>query len=139
MGNEIVTGMTIKLNAVFGEEYDIFTEPVEQGLGDRCFFITSLKPQQTPMIGRRKFRVYPFDIAYLSDFGEEDRLAVLDKLMDEMEFITLADGTVMHGTGMNAEMEDGILHFCVSYNTFVYVPDRDDSEPMENLHIEMKG
>ena len=139
MGNDIITGMTIKLRAAFGEGYDIFVEPVEQGLSDRCFLVSSLKPQQTPMIGRRRFRSYPFDIAYLSDFGEEDRMTVLDKLMEEMEFITLQDGTVMHGTGMNAETEDGILHFFVSYNTFVYIPDRDDSELMETIHIEMKG
>ena len=139
MGNDVITGVTMKLANTFGKEYDIFTEPVEQGLGDRSFFVTSLETMQTPMLGRRKFRAYPLDIAYLSDFGNEDRMDVLDQLMDALELITLPDGSMMRGTGMHGETEDGILHFAVSYDTFVYVSDRDDSEPMESLHIEMKG
>ncbi len=139
MLNEIVAGITAKLNAVFGDEYDIFVQPPEQEMGERCFFVNILRPVQKPMIGIRKHRAYPFNISYVSAHSAADLYETLDQLTDAMEWITLHDGSLMHGTGISGEIVDGVLQFFVGYNTFVYTAVNDNSEKMENLKITMKG
>ena len=37
-------------------------------------------------------------------------------LMECLEFITLPNGDVLHGTSMSYEVQDGVLHFFVNYN-----------------------
>jgi len=47
MINNIITGISQKLDEEFnvnGDEYTIYTDGVEQGLKEPCFFIFSLKP-----------------------------------------------------------------------------------------------
>lgn len=139
MLSEIVAGITTKLDEVFGDGWDIFVQPPEQEMGDRCFFVNVLRPAQAPMVGRRKHRTYPFNISYVSQHGLADLFDVLDRLTDAMEWITLADGSTMHGTGISGEVVDEALQFFVSYNTFVYTAGNEDSEKMEHMRIEMKG
>lgn len=37
MLNEIIKGISMALNAAFGDEYEIFQNDVEQGLEEPCF------------------------------------------------------------------------------------------------------
>ena len=37
--NDIIDGVSIKLNELFGEKYTIYTNNVKQGLQFPCFFI----------------------------------------------------------------------------------------------------
>ena len=68
MLNKIITGISQALDAEFNseenEEYTIYTEDVEQGLEEPCFFIFSLKPSSKQLVGNRYDRKYPFDIHY---------------------------------------------------------------------------
>jgi len=38
---------------------------------------------------------------------------------DALEYITLINGDLVHGTEMHYEVIDGVLHFFVNYNLFV--------------------
>lgn len=38
MINSIIESISISLNAEFGDEYTTYTESVEQGLNEPCFF-----------------------------------------------------------------------------------------------------
>lgn len=48
MLNEIIKGTSIKLNTAFGDGHEIYSNDVEQGLSEPCFFIGVLKPELMP-------------------------------------------------------------------------------------------
>ena len=45
MINSIIEGISISLNAEFGDDYTTYTESVEQGLNEPCFFLFCINPQ----------------------------------------------------------------------------------------------
>ena len=51
MLTEIVKGISMALNAAFGDGYEIFQNDVEQGLEEPCFLIAVLQPEITPCLG----------------------------------------------------------------------------------------
>ncbi|WP_334293833.1 phage tail terminator family protein, partial [Clostridioides difficile] len=44
MLNNIIDGISVKLDKSFGESYTIYSEDVEQGINEPCFFIVPLNP-----------------------------------------------------------------------------------------------
>lgn len=121
MVNNLIDGISVKLNEVFGNEIRIYSESVKQGLKEPCFFIAVLNPTQNPMIGARYFREHSFDIHYFpsKDGGNQEIQDVASKLFDALEYITLLDGDLVRGTEMHYEVVDGVLHFFVDYNFHV--------------------
>lgn len=118
MVNEIIKGVSVKLNTTFGDHYKIYRNDVKQGLKQPCFFIAVLKPELSPLIGRRYMSRNPLDVHYIpADSGNNAEMhTVADDLMESLEFITLPNGDQLHGTSMNFEVVDGVLHFFVNYN-----------------------
>lgn len=137
MVNEILTGISVKLNQVFGEGYEIYGDSdVVQGLTEPCFFIAILQPSQSKLIGQRYFREHPFDVQY---FPKESRNNielhdVASELFEALEYITLLSGDLVHGTSMEYEIVDGVLHFKVNYNMFLRKEAKLD--PMETIDVE---
>ena len=136
---DIISGITVRLHALFGDECKIYTEDKTQKLANKCFFVNTLETTQVNALGNRKYRGHPFNLTYISDGGKGELRAVLDKLLDGMEFIRLLDGSLMHGSGLRGEIVDGVLQFFVEYNAYVLTPRNDGSEKMEDLHINVKG
>ena len=133
MLNEIIKGISIKLNAAFGDGYEIYDKDVEQGLTEPCFFIDVLKPEISPLLGTRGIRRNPFDIHY---FPKDSRYngemyAIAERLMYELAFITVPSGEQLRGTKMAYEIVEGVLHFFVNYNLTVIQPP--EWIPMETL------
>lgn len=122
MVNDLIDGISVKLNQVFGGGVRIYSESVKQGLKEPCFFIAVLNPTQSPMIGTRYFREHPFDIHYFpsKDGGNQEIQDVASKLFDALEYVTLLNGDLVRGTEMHYEKVDDVLHFFVKYNMFVY-------------------
>ena len=60
----------------------------------------------------------PLDIHYFPTSGRNNTelFTVAGDLMECLEFITLPNGDVLHGTSMSYEVQDGVLHFFVNYN-----------------------
>ncbi len=108
----------MKLNATFGDGYEIYRNNVQQGLEEPCFFIAVLKPEVTARIGRRFIKRNPFDIHYFpKDQSDNDEmLSTAETMMEALDFISLPNGDILHGTGISYEIVDGVLHFFVSYN-----------------------
>jgi len=121
MINNIVNAISIKLNLVFGDAYTKYIESIEQGLQEPCFFIKLLTSDQTQIIGKRYFRQQPFDIHYFpsTEDANAEMLNIADSLNDALEYITLENGDVLHGTKLNGEIIDGVLHFFANYNLYV--------------------
>lgn len=142
MYNDILDAITRRLNELFGDGCEIYTDPVKQGLKEPCFFVQFLEPTEKPMIGQRYFRETGIVIQYLP--GEPAQLLremnrATELLMDGMEYITLADGSLLRGTGKSArpDLEDGVLTFFVSYNLYI-IKAKQETDTMETIEI-MKG
>lgn len=138
MLNEIIKGVSMKLNATFGDEYKAYENDVSQGLNPPCFFIGVLKPELSPLIGWRYLSINPLDVRFIPvDSGCNDEMfRVAAELLEALEFITLPSGDLLHGTGMNYEVVDGVLHFFVSYNLTMIKPA--EEIPMETLSMDME-
>ena len=122
MINAIITGISLELGKEFGKRYKVYTEDVEQGLKEPCFFITCLNPTTKLFRGKKYFRTNQFCIQY---FPENEKKAnqecneVAERLTWCLEYITAACDA-MRGTNMHPEIVDGVLNFFVNYDCFVY-------------------
>lgn len=123
MYNEIMDAVTRQLSVLFPPEagYTIYTDAVEQGLSEPCFFVQFLEPSEKPMIGPRYYRKNAMCIQFLpGDIVKPSRELnrVLDTLMDQMHRIELKNGRKINGTDRSGRIDDGVLTFLVQYNTF---------------------
>ena len=141
MLNKIITGISRALDDEFnadGDEYTIYTENVEQGLDEPCFFIFKLKPSSKQLVGNRYERKYPFDIHYFPRDKENINYEineVTERLFTALEYITV-DG-IVRGTNMNAEIVDNVLHFFINFNMIVK-KETTPEETMESLELDIK-
>lgn len=118
MINTIIDAISNKLHQTY-PTYEIYGDrDVVQGVSTPCFFIAVLSPSEDYLIGNRRHRQYPFDVHYfpVSSNDNVECLNVADTLLDELEYITLANNDVLRGTHKNYEIVDGVLHFRVMYN-----------------------
>lgn len=122
MLNDIIIAISKKLNLVFGNTYTIYDESVKQDMKEPCFFIMLLSPSQEQVIGKRYFRTQPFDIHYFPSVegNKQEMNDMADSLYDAMEYVTLNDTDILHGTSLNHQIVDGVLHFFVNYNMYVH-------------------
>lgn len=126
--------------AEFGEGYNIYTEEVEQDLRKSCFFVFSLKAENTLFLKNRYFRSQPFCVQYIpqSDASLTECEAIRERLYNCLEWID-DEGDLIRGEKMSGELSGGVLSFFVNYDLFVYKPI--ENEPMEAMseNISVKG
>lgn len=140
MINSIIESISVSLNAEFGDGYTIYTESVEQGLQEPCFFLSCINPTDRVFLGKRRFRENQFCIQYFpSGKGreKEECNAVAERLFSCLEYIAVT-GDLVRGSKMKYEVVDGALHFFVDYDLFVYkAADPDRMEKMsQNVDVE---
>lgn len=134
MINDLINNIAIKLNSVFGSDYKIYKENVEQGLVEPAFSIVLLEAEQTPRISNRYFRTYPFDIHYFPKTKTKTEMyEVGEKLLIEMESLD----NLYRSNKMRYEVIDGVLHFFVNYDLFVK-KQVDEVESMAELTVNSK-
>ena len=122
MINSIIESISISLNAEFGDDYTTYTESVEQGLNEPCFFLFCINPTNRLFLGKRYFRQNQFCIQYFPEdklHGKQECYAVGERLFSCLEYLDVGGDLVM-GTKRKYEVVDGILHFFVNYDLFVY-------------------
>lgn len=140
MLSDIVNGISIKLNSIFGDGYEIYGDEVEQGLQEPGFFIKPLKVLSKPLLGKRKQRTYPFDIAYFPLKGNDEMMEVSEKALDGLEYITLLNGDILRAISPESEIIDGVLHISVKYIVFLNDTTKDEAmETIDYSNLETKG
>lgn len=139
MVNSLVNGISIKLNELFGDNYEIYSENIEQGLKTPCFFILLLNPMSTLKLGNRQLREYNFDIHYFPhSYNKNQEInEVIETLIDGLEYITLLNDDLIRGTDIRAEIVDDVLHFFISYKMYV-TKETPVEETMETLDLKMR-
>lgn len=122
MVNNIVLGIAQKIRTVFSEtNYSLYTENIEQGFKEPCFFVSLISHTQKQRLGNRYRETYSFDISYYPSADgstNEECLEVAEGLYEILEYIT-ADSDLLRGININSKITEGILHFYVDYNIFV--------------------
>lgn len=116
MINKIVDGISNALNQEFGDEYEIYQNNVMQGVKEPCFFIAVLEPSKEQLLQNRFLQRNPFDVHYFPKRWDDNRemQEVAERMLDCLEWIIPEEP--IHGTEIRWQIEDGVLHFFVSYN-----------------------
>ncbi len=121
MINDIISGMTNGIYQEFGSGYKIYTENIEQGLVEPCFFIALVESDQARIIGNRYMLTALFDVHYFpsTKVKNKEMHDVANRLHGVLERITFLDGDMANGFGLKCELVDDVLHFFVSYKLTV--------------------
>lgn len=139
MVNSIIDGISMKLNTLFGDDYEIYSENIEQGLKEPCFFILLINPMSTSKLGNRQLREYNFDVHYFPSTNDKNQEinTVIETLIDGLEYITLVNSDLIRGTDIKAEVVDDVLHFFISYKMYV-TKETPIEDKMETLELKMR-
>lgn len=98
------------------DQYDVYTEGIEQGFTEPCFAIHQLRADVTPYPNRRTEIVQHFDVRF---FPEGERPREQCRAVAETLTFLLRRLASLRGTGLNWEITDDVLHFFISYRQFV--------------------
>lgn len=97
-------------------QYDVYTESIEQGFTEPCFAIHQLRADVKPYPNRRTEIVQHFDVRF---FPEGERPREQCRHVAETLTFLLRQLASLRGIGLNWEITDDVLHFFVSYRQFV--------------------
>lgn len=116
---KIIDGICLAISSYFGDDYEIYTESVEQDLKDGSFMIVPVNPTNSRYLGNRYLLTNQFCIHYFpkTDKPNAECMEVIEELCDILECIEV-DGDLLRGTNMSNETDDGVLHFFVNYDFF---------------------
>ncbi|MFC4355309.1 DUF6838 family protein [Chryseomicrobium palamuruense] len=144
MINHIVDAVSIAIDSEFNETadtYTIYTESLEQGLKEPCFFIFCINPTNDLFLNKRYFRSNQFCIQYFPSTHERkaEINAVIERLYNCLDVVTV-NGDLTRGMKMTSEMVDGVLNFFVNYDMFIYkVEAPQDMMDSVNVNSDAKG
>ncbi len=133
MLNNIIDGISIKLDKTFGESYTIYSEDVEQGINEPCFYC-SFKSKQSILSKWQDIKKNSFDVHYFPKSNDKsfEINEIAEMLLEELEYIEI-DGDLVRGTNMNFEIIDNVLHFFVDYNYFTIKSN--DTDKMDTVEL----
>lgn len=119
MIQRIIDAICLAISSYFGDDYEIYTESIEQGLKDGSFAVVCVNPTNSRFLGNRYLRTNQFCIHYFpkTNKPKSECLDVIEVLCDILELIEI-DGDLLRGTNMSNEMDEGVLHFFVNYDFF---------------------
>lgn len=137
MINKIVDGIVNAINIEFGDEFEIYTESIEQGLTEPCFSVLILNPTDELFLNNKHMRTNKFMIQYFPSTSEKNKECneVLEQLYSCLELIYMGDDLI-RGSNMSGEIIDEVLNFQVNYDMFVYRP-TEEMEAMETLDVDV--
>ena len=135
MINKIMDGISVAINSEFGDDYEIYTESIAQGLKEPCFSILCLNPAIESKLGKRRFLTNQFCIHYFPSTNEpqSECYAVMSRLGLALELIKV-DGDLCRGTEMRGEIVDDVLSFFVNYDMHVYKNVTDETAMETMIH-----
>lgn len=141
MINSIIDAISIAINNRFGDDYEIYTEDIKQGLQEPCFSILCINPKENQVLDKRYFRQNQFCVHYFpsTDHKRSECYSVIGRLSDCLELITV-DGDLCRGVHMSAEIVDDVLSFFINYDMYIY-KDKGSEPVMETVdyNVGVKG
>lgn len=133
--NDVLDGISIKLNKIFGDNYTIYTNDVEQGFKTPCFFIKQLPEIRTKQVGNRYFNTTSFVIHTFIENPTIEELNDIGHELYQLELLELLNEEILRGSGMRTEIVDNVLEFFIDYNFFTF-KQVENEDNMEIISIE---
>ena len=120
MVSDVVAAVSTALHTVFGDGCRCYQDPVPQGAQTPCFFLGILEPSVKPLLGVRSRLEVPMDLQYFpeQEGSHKELTETAGKLPGALEVVELPGGPV-RGREMRWRIEDGVLHFFVTYTVFL--------------------
>ena len=136
MVNEIVSAISNAIYNEFGDDYDIYTESVEQGLNEPCFIISESDRLYGQFLSNRYKETNLFLIQYFpaTENIRQECNNVAQRLEQCLEVIGDEVSFRIRGSSMNSQIVDDILNFSVNYNFFTVNTTKELSN-MEELEV----
>lgn len=131
----IIDGIIKTIKTEYGKSFRIYTESVEQGLIEPCFFVRCLSPMNEREVSDRYRRTYPFMITYFPSTEEpysecHGVCETLFGLLNDVE----TDIGVVHMSETSGEIVDGNLQFSMQCQVFASV-DKESDGGMDGVSI----
>lgn len=148
MINKIIDAISETIYNEFGDDYEIYTESVEQGLKEPCFSIIPLNLTNDLYRNKKYYRENPFCIHYFPSTNNKKNECnkVSERLFDCLEYIKIKEVldkkeilSKTMGTNMKCECTDDVLHFFVNYNMFVYKVEDKEKMDSYDYDTDVKG
>lgn len=139
--NKLIDGISKSIYTVFGDDYEIYTSEVEQGLQEPCFLIICISPSQSKLSGNMYDRQQLIDVHYFPKDkinSSEEMNNVYDTLLEALEVIEV-NGDLIRGSNMNAKTQSGVLHFFVEYNYHMIKETKKEYMEILDEEVEVKG
>lgn len=116
MFDELINAITKRLTEYFSDSVpNIYSENIEQGFIEPCFYISLINSTNTNKLGPRRSRRYKFDVMYFNDtLGHDNLNSMGDSLTTVLEDIQVGEN-ILHGFDIEYEIRDGRLHLFVEY------------------------
>jgi hypothetical protein len=136
MIKSIVSALSEAIFNEFGSDYEIYTENVEQGLQEPCFFISSLSQNSKQFFSERYKKTNLFTIQYFPSTSEKksECYEVAERLTQIVEWLNVGDD-LLRGTNIQTENTNGFLTLTVNYNYFAVSKSKDDVDAMDEFGI----
>lgn len=134
MVNDIISGIVIKIDSLFGDDTIIHTEGVEQDFQEPCFYVKLLRASQKQVLNNRYYLEHSFDVHYFP--GTADKNAEMHDAASKLiglEYIT-SGGSLKRGTKKSYQIVDGVLHYYVQYNYYAYLT-KEEAEKMQSISV----
>lgn len=129
--DEIVNAIANKIVDVYGGRekcYPIYDSSLQQGEQRPCFFIKYLKGDEKREIGLQN-RFYKDLINFvIVGYTEDGNMSVIYEMinnLNELEYITLSDKTILRADKLHPEVDDGVLQFFIDYKIFIKKEDNE--------------
>ena len=116
----IASALSTAIYNAFGDDYEIYTDRVTQGLHEPCFLVSCLSGTRGVDLGRRYSRTAQFSVQYFPKV-EGDSAEIndaLERLLETLETIEI-DGCLLYGKDITGTPHDGMLTVTASYDGFV--------------------
>lgn len=121
-------------------DMDVYGEDISQGFNEPCFFVKLFPGSEKQVMGNRYIRYHAFDVHYfpLSEDGAIDEMHdMAEQLYQLLEYLNV-NGDLCRGTKMEHEIVNGVLHFFVHYDMYVYKT-VEQSEFMDEIIFNQQG
>lgn len=137
--NKIIDGISIKINGIFGNDYEIYDNNTEQGMNKPCFFINFLDGEEKSQLGIKSksyLDTLHFDITGFEENDDRRKLNSMADKLYELEYISLQDGTLLRADSLKPKINDGVLHFFIDYKIFIDKIDTTQNiDKMDNIQL----
>ena len=134
--NEIINAISVAISKKY-PDFEVYTDKVEQGLKEPCFFIKNLKRTYGTFLSKRYKTTNLFSIQLIPD-DSINANEVMASLFSLLEFITIENGDIFKATNMSMETTDEVLTLTLNYDFFMKESVKKDNL-MNNYGVKTSG